>query len=68
MELVNYVCVYIHVTLHQFFVRKPLGNRQFGRPRMRWKDLDLREISCESRWWIQLARECAILNPRVLLP
>ena len=42
------------------FVGKPEGKRPLGRPRRRWEDnikMDLQEVGCGDRGWIQLAQD-----------
>ena len=46
----------------QSFRRKPEGKRPLGRPRHRWEDnkpikMDLREVGCNPREWIDLAED-----------
>ena len=39
---------------------KPEGERSLGRPRRRWEDnikMDLREVGCDFRDWIDLAED-----------
>jgi hypothetical protein len=41
-------------------VGKPEGNRPLGRPRRRWVDeikIDLREIGCDNKDWIDLPQD-----------
>jgi hypothetical protein len=45
---------------YRFFVGKPEGKRQLGRPRRRWVDnikMDLLEIGCGGVDWIGLAQD-----------
>ena len=44
--------------VYRGLVRKPEGNRPFGRPRRRWEDnikMDLQEMGCGGMDWIELA-------------
>jgi hypothetical protein len=46
--------------VYRGLVGQPEGNRQLGRPRRRWEDnikMDLREVGCEGRDWIDLAQD-----------
>ena len=39
---------------------KPRGNRQLGRPRLRWEDnikMDLQEVECEGVDWIDVTED-----------
>ena len=41
---------------------KPEGKRPLGRPRRRWEDnikMDLREVGCDTRDWIDLTQDWA---------
>jgi hypothetical protein len=62
--------------VHRVLVGKPEGKRPPGRPRRRWEDkikIDLQEVGCGGREWIELARDRdrrralvnAIMNLRV---
>jgi hypothetical protein len=45
---------------YRVLVRKPEGKRPFGRPRLVWEDnikMDLSEVGCESKDWIELAQD-----------
>jgi hypothetical protein len=45
---------------YRILVDKPEGKRPLGRPRRRWMDnirMDLREISWDSVYWIDVARD-----------
>jgi hypothetical protein len=47
-----------HKVVSRVLVRKPEGNRPFGRPRRSWEDnikMDLQEVECEGMAWIELA-------------
>ena len=57
-------------------VGKPEGKRPLGRPRRRWEDnikMDLREVGCDPREWIDFAEDrdqwrayvLAVMNLRV---
>jgi hypothetical protein len=53
----------------QGFGGENLGKQQLGRPRRRWKNnikMDLQEVGCGGRDWIDLAQErdrrCALVN------
>ena len=44
---------------YRFLVGKPEGKRPLGRPRRRWEDnikMDLQEVGCGGRDWIELAQ------------
>ena len=46
--------------LYRVLVGKPEGKRPLGRPRRRWVDnvkVDLHEVGCESRDWIDVAQD-----------
>jgi len=46
--------------LYRVLVGKPEGKRPLGRPRRRWEDnvkVDLHEVGCESRDWIDVAQD-----------
>jgi hypothetical protein len=46
--------------LYRVLVGKPEGKRQLERPRCRWEDnikVDLQEVGCEGRDWINVAQE-----------
>ena len=62
--------------VYRVLVGKLEGKRQLGRPRRRWVDnirMDLQEVRCGYRDWIELAQDrerwrklvSAIMNPRV---
>jgi len=43
-------------------VRKPEGNRPFGKPRLSWEDnikMDLQEVECVGMDWIEMAQDRA---------
>jgi len=45
--------------VYRVLVRKPEGKRTLGRPRRRWEDnikMDLQEVGCGIRDWIELAQ------------
>jgi hypothetical protein len=45
---------------YRILVGKPEGKRPLGRPRFRWADnikMDLREVGCDGRDWIDLAQD-----------
>ena len=45
---------------YKVLVGKPESKRPLGRPRRRWEDnikMDLREVGCDSRDWIDLAED-----------
>ncbi|KAJ4438220.1 hypothetical protein ANN_14159 [Periplaneta americana] len=45
---------------YRVLVGRPEGNRSLGRPRRRWEDnikMDLREVGCDGRDWINLAQD-----------
>ena len=45
---------------YRVLVGKPERNRPLGRPRRRWEDnikMDLREVGCDPRDWIALAKD-----------
>ena len=45
---------------YRVLVGKPEGKRPLGRPRRRWEDnikMDLREVGCDPREWIDLAED-----------
>ncbi|KAJ4429478.1 hypothetical protein ANN_21647 [Periplaneta americana] len=61
---------------YRVLVGRPEGKRPLGRPRRRWEDnikMDLREVGCDDRDWINLAQDRdrwrayvrAAMNPRV---
>ena len=44
---------------------KPEGKRPLGRPRRRWEDnikIDLHEVGCGGKDWIDGDRWCALVN------
>jgi hypothetical protein len=44
---------------YRILVGKPEGKRPLGRPRRRWVEnikMDLREVGCDGRDWIELAQ------------
>jgi len=46
--------------VYRVLVGKPGGKRQLGRPRRRWEDnitMDLQEVGCGGRDWIELAQD-----------
>jgi hypothetical protein len=46
--------------IYRVLVRKPEGNRPFGRPSLRWEDnikVDLQEEGCGGLDWIELAQD-----------
>ena len=46
--------------VYRVLVGKPEGNRQLGRPKLRWEDnikIDLQEMGCGVMDWIDLARD-----------
>jgi hypothetical protein len=46
--------------VYRFFVGKPEGKRPLRRPRTRWEDnikMDLLEVVCGGRDWIELAHD-----------
>jgi hypothetical protein len=46
--------------VYRVLVGKPEGKKPMGRPRRRWKDnikMDLQEVGCEGRDWIELAQD-----------
>ena len=46
--------------VYRVLVGKPEGKRPLGRPRCRWEDnieMDLREVGCDPREWIDLAED-----------
>ena len=46
--------------VYRVLVGKPEGNRQLGRPRLRWEDnikVDLQEVRWRSIDWIELAQD-----------
>ena len=62
--------------VYRFFVGKPEGKRQLGRPRRRWVDnirMELQEVGCGYMDWIGLAQDrdrwwmlvSAVMNLRV---
>ena len=45
---------------YRVLVGKPEGRRPLGRPRRRWEDnikMDLREVGCDPRNWIAVAKD-----------
>ncbi|KAJ4431235.1 hypothetical protein ANN_19832, partial [Periplaneta americana] len=45
---------------YRVLVGRPEGKRPLGRPRRRWEDnikMDLREVGCDDRDWINLAQD-----------
>jgi hypothetical protein len=45
---------------YRILVGKPEGKRPLGRPRRRWVNnikMDLREVGCDGRDWIDLAQD-----------
>jgi len=47
-------------SVYGVLVRKPVGKRPFGRPRLRWKDnikMDLQEVGCVGMYWIDEAQD-----------
>jgi hypothetical protein len=63
--------------VYKVLVGNPEGKRPLGRPRRRWKDgiiMDISEIGLGSVDWIRLARDrwqtvvSAVMNLRVLAP
>jgi hypothetical protein len=42
---------------YRILVGKPEGKRPLGRPRLRWVDMDLREIGWNGMDWIELAQD-----------
>ena len=45
---------------YRVLVGKPESKRPLGKPRHRWEDnikMDLREVGCDSRDWIDLAED-----------
>jgi len=46
--------------VYRVLVGKPEGKRPLGRPRRRWEDnikMDLQEVGCGGRDWIELAED-----------
>jgi len=46
--------------LYRVLVVRPEGKRPLGRPRLRWQDnikMDLQEVGCGCRDWIELAQD-----------
>jgi hypothetical protein len=46
--------------VYRVLVKKTMGKRQLGRPKVRWDDnikMDLQEVGCESIDWIELAQD-----------
>ena len=46
--------------VYRVLVGKPEGRRPMGRPRRRWEDnikIDLQEVGCGDRDWIELAQD-----------
>ena len=60
MIWVEHVARIVEGGVYKVLVRKPEGNRPFGRPRRRWEDnikMDLQEVGCGGMDCVELAQD-----------